>query len=568
MTMWRLLTASLVGVAVTTVAGAGLAVLGGKLLTHTAWLSFGLGTLAGVLTARTARAPKQRVTLADTVFFVVFALASLRAFLWVLYPRGGDLMVLSPHNLGDMALHLNLIQRWANGGNFWPENPFLAGAIFPYHAGMDLWNALLAKVGVPVVTGLRWTGLLAAAATAIALWRWGRGFALAAFLFAGGIGALALFSSHVPDGMESGLAWKNVFLTMFVTQRGLLYSLPAGLVLMTVWRAQLEGHREGPGLPVPAQVALYAAMPLFNAPAFLFLSLLLAICAAVAWSQGRIRPFLSVGLLSIIPASWLVYLVTVGFAAPNTFRFAPGWMQENQGWLFWAENFGVLLPLTAVLGLVVWWRPAALSSRVLVSTGLVTLAFCFLFQLAPWTWDNTKLLLWGYLAIIPFLWSDLLQRWPTWVRGLTCVALFASGVISLVTGLDARHGYKLADRAELAETHQLLRRIQPNTRLATTPSYEHPALLLGQPVVMGHDGHLFSHGLDYAETQRQLDTLMSGSPGWKHAARHLRVHYLFWGRRERELWPTSAQPWKNCAQLIGSSGSEELYLLTPCLLED
>jgi hypothetical protein len=568
MTTWRLLTASLVGVAVATVAGAGLAMLGGKLLTHTAWLALGLGALAAVLTARTARAPEQRVTPADTILFVVFALASLRAFLWVLYPRGGDLMVLSPHNLGDLALHLNLIQRWANSGYFWPENPFLAGAIFPYHAGMDLWNALLAKVGVPVVTGLRWTGLLAAAATAIAVWLWGRGFALAAVLFAGGLGALGLFAGHPPDGMEVDHAWKNVFLTMFVTQRGLLYSLPAGLVLMTVWRAQLEGNRAGPTLPVPAQVALYASLPFFNAPAFLFLSLLLAACAAVGWIHGRLRPFLSVGLLSIIPASWLVHLVTAGFSAPNTFRFAPGWLQENHGWWFWAENFGVFLPLATALGLVVWRRPATLSSRVFVSTGLVTLAFSFLFQLAPWAWDNTKLILWAYVAIIPFLWSDLLRRWPTWIRGLTCLALFASGALSLVAGLDTRHGYKLADRAELADTHQLLRRIQPDTRLATAPSYEHPALLLGQPVVMGHDGHLFSQGLDYAETQRQLDTLMSGSPGWKIAARHLRVHYLFWGRRERERWPASSQPWKDCARPLGSSGSNELYLITPCLLED
>lgn len=568
MIIWRWLTASLVGVAIATVTAAGFAALGGKLMIHTAWLSLSAGALAAILTARSATAPPQRITLADIILFATFALVSLRAFLWIIYPRGGDLFVLSPHNLGDMALHLNLIQRWAHGGSFWPENPFLAGAIFPYHAGMDLWNALLAQVGVPVVEGLRWTGLLAAGATAIALWRWGRGFALAAFLFAGGLGALSLLSGTWPDGMEADRAWKNLFLTMFVTQRGLLFSVPTTLVLMTVWRAQLEGNHEGPRLPQIAQVALYASMPLFNAPAFLFLSFLLAVCAIAGWTHGRLRPFFTVGLLSVIPASWLVHLVTVGFSAPNTLRFTPGWMQEQQGWWFWADNFGLFLPLAAALGMIVWLRPTNLSTRVFVSTSLATLLFCFFFQIAPWAWDNTKLILWGYLAIIPFLWSDLLKNHCLWIRVAACLVLFVSGAVSLVAGLDARHGYQLASRAELADTHHLLRRVSVNARLATAPSYEHPALLFGQPVVMGHDGHLFSQGLAYSETQQQLDTLMSGAPGWKNAARQLRVHYLFWGRRERERWPASAQPWKDCAQLMATSGSNELYLLTPCLLDD
>jgi len=565
---WRLLCGGLVGVAVATTTAAGLAVLAGKMQPHTAWLSLALGAAAAFFTARAATAPRQRVTTADTILFVVFALAALRAFLWVLYPDKTELKVLSPHNLGDMALHLNLINRWANGGAFWPDNPFLAGAILPYHAGLDVWNALLRLLGVPLLEGLRWTGLLGAAAAAAALWRWGRGFALAAFLFAGGLGALAVLGTGTLDGTEAGRAWKNLFLAMFVTQRGLLYSLPAALVLMTVWRAQLAGRTDGPRLPLLAQAALYAPLPLFNAPAFLFLSALLAICALVAWTKGRLRPFLVVGLLSIIPATWLVHLVTVGFTAPNALRFAPGWMQEDGGWWFWADNFGVFLPLAAALLVVVWVRPHDIATRVFVTTGAATLLFSFLFLLAPWPWDNTKLILWGYLALVPFLWSAIISRWPHAVRAAVCVLLFASGALALVAGLDARHGYKLADRAELADTQVLLRSIPVNSRLAAAPSYDHPALLLGQPVVMGHDGHLYSQGLDYAPVAAQLDTLMSGAEGWRAAARNLRSYYLFWGPREQARWPASTQPWRDCAYRVGTSGPGQIFLLTPCLMEE
>ena len=566
---WRILCGGLVFVAVSTVAGAGLAVLAGKLTPALAWLAMAAGLSGGILTARGAKAPRQRITLADAVLFVVFALAAWRAFVWVIYTKGANIEVLSPHNLGDMALHLNLIFRWANGGAFWPENPFLANAIFPYHPGMDLWNALLCLAGVPVFEGLRWVGLLGSAAAVAALWRWGRGFAVAAFLFAGGLGAWSMLQSGALDGTLAEVAWKNTFLAMFVTQRGLLYSLPAGLVLMTVWRAQLSGQNDGPHLPVLAQVALYASMPLFNAPAFLFLSLLLAACAAASWKKNALRNFLAVGLVSTIPATWLVRLVTVGFTAPSALRFAPGWMQEDQGSWFWLWNFGAFLPL-AVIGAFCLLRRenSDRTARVFYAVGSATLIFCFLFVVAPWAWDNTKLILWGYLALIPFLWTDVLARWPQWARALACLLLFTSGALSLLGGLDARHGYKFADRAELAGMQVMLRSVPVNARLATAPSYEHPALILGQPVVMGYDGHLYSQGLDYGETLRELDTLMNGAPGWRDAARRLQVHYVFWGERETERWPQSLQPWKDCAPILADTAQGALYLLTPCLLQD
>ena len=566
---WRILCGGLVFVAVTTVAAAGAATLSGHTGTAGAWIALAPGAAAAIATARGSAAPRGKVTAADAVLFVVLALASLRAFLWVLYPREGELRVLSPHNLGDMALHLNLINRWANGGTFWPDNPFLAAAPFAYHPGMDLWNAVLRIAGVPLIEGLRWTGLLGAAAAGAALWRWGRGFAIAGFLFAGGLGALAYFQNLQADAIQADIAWKNLFLSIFVTQRGMLYSLPAGLVLMSVWRAQLRGEREGPSLPPASQVAHYASMPLFNAPAFMFLSALLAACALAGWRRRLARPFIVTGLASVIPATWLVRMVTANFSAPSFLRFAPGWMQGDAGAVFWIENFGIFLPLVVILGVVLFRRGGGdIAARTFYAAGAGTLLFCFLFLIAPWAWDNTKLMVWGYLALLPFLWSDLIGRRPEWMRAVVCLLLFSAGAVSLIAGLDARHGYELADRAELGAAQVMLRKVRANARLACAPGYDHPALLLGQPLVMGYDGHLYSQGLDYAPTERELDRLMGGSESWREAARRLQVHYIFWGPREARRWPSSPQPWKDCARILTSSQQGTLYLITPCLLED
>ena len=568
MTGWRLLCSGLVFVAISTTAAAGIGQLAGGLRETHAWIALGAGLTAAIATWGRASAPAQRITLADGILFAVFAIASLRAFLWVIYEQGDELKVLSPHNLGDMSLHLNLIGRWAAGGDFWPENPFMSAAIFPYHAGMDLWNALLAIVGVPVFEGLRWAGLLGAAATAAALWRWGRGFALAAFLFAGGLSAFACMAGAPYSATEEGVAWKNLFLSMFVTQRGLLYSLPAGLVLMCVWRAQLRGDEDGPSLGLLPQMALYGTMPFFNAPAFLFLSAVLAACFIATWGSDRARPFFALGLVSVIPATWLVAMVTASFTAPSALRFAPGWMQESEGAWFWVWNFGVLPPFLAALGFFVWQRGDR-SSRVFYLVGAGTLIFCFLFALAPWAWDNTKLIIWGYLALVPLLWTQMIGTWPVLWRSAACVLLFFSGAVTLASGLDERHGYTLGNRSELADVKHLLRRIPVDARVACLPLYNHPVLLLGQPVTLGHDGHIFSQGLDYAAVQRDLQELMSGGADWRNAARRLQVQYLLWGPREEAKWPQSAQPWKNCGQIAANSEkSGALYFIAPCLLGD
>lgn len=575
---WRLLCGWLVFIAISTTVSAGVATLAGRLTVPGVWLALILGVIAAIFTMRGATAPRQKITNADIILLVVFALASLRAFLWVIFQHGDALMVLSPHNLGDMALHLNLIHRWANGGAFWPDNPFLAGATFAYHPGMDLWNALLRVAGIPIYEGLRWAGLLGAVATATALWRWGRGFAMAGFLFAGGLGTLAYFFTLHTDATQADIAWKNLFLAMFVTQRGLLYSLPAGLVLMTTWRTFLNKDASGPQLPVLAQVALYASMPLFNAPAFLFLSAILAACALVGWRVGIARMFVVIGVVSLLPATWLVRMVTANFSAPSALRFSPGWMPGGGSLEFWLQNFGLFLPLVVALGVVLWGAPSwreigrtgqtERTARVFFVMGAGTLGFSFLFVIAPWPWDNTKLILWGYLALLPFLETYLLRRFPEWIREAVYVLLFAAGAVALVAGLDVRHGYLFAKREELASMQMMLRRMPVDARLACAPGYEHPALLLGQPVAMGYEGHLYSQGLDYAPVQQNLDCLMNGAEGWRQAARHLGVRYLFWGEREKQMWPQSQQPWITCAPKLSFDKFGTLYLLTPCFLED
>src|SRR2546421_11289751 len=124
-------------------------------------------------------------------FFAIFA---VRSFCWLLFFDGTELKIQSPVNLGDLGLHITHIKLFANGVHLWPSNPiYVFSDHLRYPAGIDFFNALLLKANVDLISGLVWVGLLAAAATFYAFYRWGGGLAIAGFLFNGGLAGFQFF---------------------------------------------------------------------------------------------------------------------------------------------------------------------------------------------------------------------------------------------------------------------------------------------------------------------------------------------------------------------------------------
>ena len=239
--------------------------------TLAAWSAIACGTLAAVAAWRTTNPyPRAPLGLWDWLMLTVFALSSLRAFLWVIYPRGDEICVLSPNNLGDLSLHLNLIRYLASGVAFWPESSILNNAPLSYPLGADLLNGLLEICGADTIRGLVWTGLAGAALTGYALWSWGGPFGVAAFLFNGGLAGFAVLRTLQIDDFQREMVWKNLFLSMFVTQRGLLFALPAGLLLLYVWRERYFRERSIVSFPFgwsscSTRACLYSAFtPFFS----------------------------------------------------------------------------------------------------------------------------------------------------------------------------------------------------------------------------------------------------------------------------------------------------------------
>ncbi len=553
-----------------------------------AWVAICLGVAAGLAAFITTRRPTSAKETAGKqskyrnlwlwIVAACFAMFAFRSFCWLLYIDGDELKIQSPNNLGDLALHLTYIKEFAHGVALWPDNPIFPFGKMRYPAGTDLFNALLACLGVDVTRGLIWIGLLGSLATFCALRFWGGAFAVAGFLFNGGLIGFQIFKTRqwIDGETLQHIAWKSIPLTMLVTQRGLLYAIPAGLLLLCQWRARYfaneDNSKSKAPLPFWVELALYASMPLFHVHTFLALSIGLAVWFLIGDWAARKQLLLLVGG-ALFPATFFVWLTTDHFRAGSMISLHPGWASANPDFAvpfagFWLANFGVFLPLAIFfIALCIWraWEKRALlflRDPVLAFVLAATAIFIFacLFRTAVWDWDNIKLIMWAYLILLPFLWRELIAQWPWVIRAGVCFALFGAGFVMLFGGLAAgKGGYGFARRSEVDAVAVVVRSLPVEARFAAYPIYNHPLLLNGRKVALGYDGHLYSQGYDYSKPLAELKSLMLGEPNWKDAARQLGVRYLFWGREEEANYAVSTRSWAKTTRTVAKGTWGTIY---------
>jgi hypothetical protein len=528
-----------------------------------------------------------------------FAIFAFRSFCWLFFFNGEDIDIQSPFNLGDLGLHLTYIKTFANGMSLWPDSPIYVYSKLRYPAGIDLFNGVLTNLGFDLRPQLAATGLLASLGAFYALYRWGGTFTVAGFLFNGGIAGYAFLQGHqfLDYQGTQHVSWKSIPLTMFVTQRGLLYAIPAALLLLWQWRAKYgsDSEREKQLLPVWAEYILYATMPLFHVHTFIALSIVLLVLFLTR--PAARSSLLKLVAAAVLPAVIFIWLTTDKMRAGSILQWHVGWTQ-NVGELkmpffwFWFFNFGFFLPLAIALIWIVARREAnelsdrqssapelkqpdlslidsmidrardfelSINAAYLAAAVLIfLLAMCV--KTAPWEWDNIKLLIWAYFITLPILWNRMLVHWPFPARVGVCLILFFSGFVSLIGGLAAgRPGYGFANRSEIDFVAAAVRRLPIEARFAGFPTYNHPLLLNGRKMVCGYGGHLWTQGINATEVENKLHDLMLGQGDWKKTARELQVRYLFWGNLEKTNYGNGTRPWEKQLPLVAQGPWGSIY---------
>lgn len=492
----------------------------------------------------------------------VYVIACLRSYLWLIGESKGWVVIGSPFNLGDLALHIQLTQYLASGVRFWPESPIILDEPLRYPVGIHLLGAVLLKLGMDILPLMIWMGLVGAVLTGVALWRWGGWFAMALLLFCGG---LAGFVFLQPGWMNRALMepeWKNLFLAVFVTQRGFLWALPAGLILLAEWRHWVQGGRGF--LPVWGHWILLGAMPLFHLHTFLYLGGMLGVCWLLSRGEGRWK-LLRVGMGALVLAFPLGWLVTGGGRGGGIIGWNLGWMPGGERLGFWIWNFGLWLPMLGVL--VVWlWRNRDRVGLGFVGYGVAVLVACGLVRFAPWAWDNVKLMVWSFLAAAPFF-RELWARLPTAMQAVLAVGMFWSGGVALWEGLGQHQLHRWLEVREWRVAESLLRGVpRERARVATKPDVPHPVALCGYAVAVGYPGHLWSHGISYRPAELALEKLYRDGvqEGLLRNVTHVYVgmrEQAAYGARDRQqvVWLPPPAGWEEVMRI----GSTRLFQRSP-----
>lgn len=259
-------------------------------------------------------------------------------------------------------------------------------------------------------------------------------------------------------------------------------------------------------------------------------------------------------------------------SAVNTRAFI-GWQvgwdsgDANFFW-FWLKNTGLFIPL--LIGALLWKRDHYLVSRRLLIFYLpFTLCFIIpnLVKLAPWIWDNVKVLFYWWIASAPIVALLLARLWEGSVgsRVLAGVLFF---ILTLAGGLDVfavvtRQGeYKVFGRDDVNFAELIKQQTPPRATILHAPIHNTPVFLTGRRSLMGYPGHIWTHGLDFGPRQADINKIYAGSPDAASLLAKYGVDYVVIDPQEHSVMTVNSAFFSRYRE-VAKIGEYHLYKITP-----
>ncbi len=525
------------------------------------------------------------------------------------------------NNLGDLPFHLGAIYSFSEGMNFPPENPNWAGATFSYPFIADLITAMFVKLGIGVrdamlVQNATWafsllvllegsvrrlTGLKDAAKLAPAL-----------LFFSGGLGFIWFLGST--DGLWNltkdytigdEFRWGNSLITLFLTQRSLLLGMPITLVILGfLWRCfageksfkaetvKATDEEKGIDKLIPPIVLglLAGLLPLIHLHS---LAVLFVVSVFVlAMNRDRWREVVAFGVgVSVVAIPELLWSMSGSATRASEFiawHFGFDSRDTNIVW-FWLKNTGLFIPL---VGLGIYrlcfpqsredakeeskkekvkskkgaQPPASLSVKSNLIYFYIPFVFLFLLanvaKLAPWEWDNIKVLIYWFVGSLPLVVIAIAWMWrrdTAWkaVAALCVLILTASGGLDVWRTVSGQINYAVfsADAVTIADRIKAI--TPPRSMFLNAPTYNTAVVLTGRRSLMRYPGHLSSHGIDYRSREDDVKKIYRGGPDAVGLMEKYGIEYVLISPEEREMSPNEA--YFSRFPIVAQSGQYRVY---------
>lgn len=293
--------------------------------------------------------------------------------------------------------------------------------------------------------------------------------------------------------------------------------------------------------------------------------------AVVAWflspraQRTRWAWFFAAALIVALPQMWWS---THGSAVDSSrfFAWQFGWdrSKEDAVW-FWFKNTGLFIPV-AVLAIV--WRTGkdfVVSRRVVLF--LLPFSLCFIIpnalKMAPWIWDNIKVLYYWWLGLAPLI-AILLAKLSAkrgWQRGLAVVlflGLTTAGALD-VAGIVWRSTRYQVFTSPGVQFSEIVKQKTPAVSIVMhAPVHNHPVFLTGRRSLMGYPGHIWTHGLDYVQRESEIKRIYAGGIDADVLLHKNKVDYVVASPLERDIMIVNDQFFSKF-QLVGDVGGYRLY---------
>jgi hypothetical protein len=543
----------------------------------------------------TARDIRSSLASARAVSQVVLAAIGV-AVLWqissrAMFVRADGIFTGDSHNIGDLPFHLAVINRFAYGANFPPEHPSFAGVGFTYPFLIDFIGAMFVRIGAPLRQVIVWSTFLLCIVLAALLYRWtleltgsrGAAFLAAPLAFLnGGLGwwrfvgeswnhaaIWRLLASPAHDytiTADNEFRWGNIVTTLLITQRGLLLGLPLALVVFRLWWTTVGASgmesRERESRMIAAGVVA-AMLPLVHAHSFAVV-LGMAVCLlALSADRWVWLPFFTWSLMLGLPQIW--WLAQGSAVAGGRFlAWSIGWDHGDQNvLLFWLKNTGLFIPLLAASVLWRGERPL-LGRRLLLFYMPFTLCFIIpnLVRLAPWIWDNIKVLVYWFVASVPLVALLLARMWsagvvPATLAVIAFVSLTLAGALDVWRVASNAVAIRVFDQSGIDFAQMVIEKTPPTSLILHAPIHNHPIALTGRRSVMGYAGHVWSHGLDPGPREADMQRMYRGGPEAADLLRRYRIDFVVLGPPELRMDPDPG--FFERYEKVGETGSYRLY---------
>jgi hypothetical protein len=183
--------------------------------------------------------------------------------------------------------------------------------------------------------------------------------------------------------------------------------------------------------------------------------------------------------------------------------------------------------------------------------------------MAPWIWDNIKVLYYWWVASAPIvalllarLWQDNLVRRAAAVLLFVCLIL-AGGLD--VAGIAMRSAkYEIFDQSGIQFAELVKSQTAPRALIVHAPVHNEPVFLTGRKSLMGYPGHIWTHGLEFSKRESDVKTMYAGGLRAEQLLRTYDIDYAVVGPLEKLVMSVNPQFFSQFEK-VGDVGGYQLY---------